>query len=199
MPKSSLCRSTDVSLWASSGHGRLERGVELDEEAIREFLVAEYPRLVGAVALVSGSRPAAEDAVQEALARAWERGERGERIESPRAWVMTVALNLVRSGLRRRRAERQARTRLGEGRSTAQPSTTEDRVDISRALSALPRRQREATVLRYYLDLHVAEIAAILRINQGTVKTTLFRARRALAKALGEPSEAQEVSDSAGL
>ena len=112
---------------------------------------------------------------------------------------MTVALNLVRSGLRRRRVERQARTRLGEGRGTTRPSTTEDRVDISRALSALPRRQREATVLRYYLDLRVAEIAAILRINQGTVKTTLFRARRALAKALGEPSEAREVNDSAGL
>ena len=59
----------------------------LDEGTIREFLVATYPRLVAAVALISGSRAAAEDAVQEALARAWERSERGEQIESLPAWV----------------------------------------------------------------------------------------------------------------
>src|SRR5206468_1238956 len=147
LSKSSLCRSTDGSLWSSSCCGRVERGGELDEETIREFLATEYPRLVGAIALVSGSRPAAEDAVQEALARAWERSERGERIESLRAWVMTVALNLVRSGFRRRRAERQANSRLAEGRGAAGPSTAEDRIDVSRALSGLPRRQREATFL----------------------------------------------------
>jgi endonuclease YncB( thermonuclease family) len=47
--------------------------VALDDETIREFLETTYPRLVAAVALVAGSRDAAEDAVQEALARAWER------------------------------------------------------------------------------------------------------------------------------
>lgn len=48
-----------------------------DEIAIREFLYTGYPRLVAAAALASGSRPAAEDAVQEALLRAWERSEKG--------------------------------------------------------------------------------------------------------------------------
>ena len=51
---------------------------------------------MAAVSLACGSRAAAEDAVQEALARAWERSERGEHIESLRAWVMKVAINLVR-------------------------------------------------------------------------------------------------------
>jgi len=151
---------------------------------------------VAAVALVSRSRPGAEDAVQEALARAWERTDRGERIESLRAWVVTVALNVVRSGFRRRRAERRATSRF-TGASSG-PAATGDRVDIARALAALPRRQREATVLRHYLDLDVGEIATILHVEQGTVKTTLFRARRALSKSLGERADAKEANDLAG-
>ena len=72
-------------------------GGELDETTIRAFLDEEYPRVVAAVAMVSDSRPAAEDAVCEALARAWERSERGERVESLGAWVTTVAMNLSRT------------------------------------------------------------------------------------------------------
>lgn len=84
---------------APSVYRRAGRGSELlDEGTIREFLRTTYPRLVAAVGLISGSRPAAEDAVQEALARAWERSERGEHIESLQAWVTTVAMNLARSG-----------------------------------------------------------------------------------------------------
>ncbi|HKN79817.1 MAG TPA: sigma factor [Actinomycetota bacterium] len=50
--------------------------------------------MVAAVALTSGSRPAAEDAVQEALLRAWERSEKGEEIDSLQAWVTTVTQTL---------------------------------------------------------------------------------------------------------
>jgi RNA polymerase sigma factor (sigma-70 family) len=67
-------------------------------------------------------------------------------------------------------------------------------MDITRALAALPRRQREATVLRYYLGLNVAEVASALGIHEGTAKTTLFRARRALSRALGE-SDLEEAND----
>ncbi len=63
---------------------------------------------------------------------------------------------------------------------------------------ALPRGQREATVLRYYLDLDVAEVAMALRVGEGTAKTTLHRARRALATALGEET-LEEANDVAGI
>lgn len=165
------------------------KGAELvDEIAIREFLHGAYPRLVAGVALVAGSRPAAEDAVQEALARAWERSERGEEIESLTAWVTAVSLNLARSRLRRVVAERRARERMGSRAGTAVmgPLEAGERIDVLRALAALPRRQREATVLRYYLGLNVAEVASALGVHEGTAKTTLFRARQALAAALGE-------------
>jgi RNA polymerase sigma-70 factor (ECF subfamily) len=170
---------------------------ELDEETIREFLAAEYPRLVGAVALVCGSRAVAEDAVEEALARAWERSERGERIENLPAWVAKVALNDVRSGFRRLLVERRVRARLVEADPTPRVAQTDEAIDLSRALERLPQRQREATVLRYYLDMDVRQVAAALGIKEGTAKTTLHRARSALATALGE-SVVDEVTDRAG-
>ncbi len=151
-----------------------------------------YPRLVAAVTLVSGSRPAAEDAVQEALVRAWERSERGERIESLHGWVATVALNLARSGLRRAIAERRARARL-ELAPVRDPAATE-RIDVERALARLPRRQRETVVLRYYLGMDTKEVAEVLRVHEGTVKSTLFKARTALGAALGL-SASEEAED----
>jgi RNA polymerase sigma-70 factor (ECF subfamily) len=167
--------------------------VRVDEIALGEFLHTRYPRLVAAIALASGSRPAAEDAVQEALLRAWERSERGEEVDSMDAWVTTVALNLARSRLRRLRTERAGRRRLSDVGLVEDPAGDAQRsVDVGRALAALPRRQREAVVLRYYLQLDTREAARALRVSEGTVKSTLSRARATLAHALGadEPEEA---------
>jgi RNA polymerase sigma-70 factor (ECF subfamily) len=166
--------------------------MRVDEVAIREFLHTSYPRLVAAVALTSGSRPAAEDAVQEALLRAWERSEKGDEIDSLEGWVTTVALNLARSGLRRMRSERRARARLRT--STVGEPPNADRIDVDRAVSTLPRRQREVAVLRYYLQLDTREVATVLGLNEGTIKSTLFRARVALAEALGI-DDSEEAND----
>jgi len=180
--------STRGTLSASSH--RTREGIELlDEVTVREFLATTYPRLVAGVALITGSRAAAEDAVQEALARAWERSERGEQIENLAAWVTRVAMNLSRSRLRRMRVEAKHRVDVAPGPVGDGGSSSDARIDIRRALADLPRRQRETTVLRYYLGLDVGEIAAALGVNEGSVKTSLFRARQALATALGEPAE----------
>jgi RNA polymerase sigma-70 factor, ECF subfamily len=117
----------------------------------------------------------------------------GETINSLPAWVTRAAVNLARSRLRRIRAEGRARERT----PTKGPPVTEDvRLDVERALGMLPRRQREVTVLRYYLGYDVAETAATLGVSEGTVKTSLFRARKALAAALGEPDD-EETNDHA--
>jgi RNA polymerase sigma-70 factor (ECF subfamily) len=168
--------------------------VALDDGTIREFLETSYPRLVAAVALVAGSRDAAEDAVQEALARAWERAGT-EQIRSLPAWVTKVSLNLSRSRWRRLRAEAKATERLG---AVSDHIQADPRPDVEQALARLSRRQREVTVLRYYLAMDVSEIAGVLGITEGTVKTQLFRARRALAELLGN-GEQEEVDDPAGL
>lgn len=150
---------------------------------------------MAAVSLVAGSRDAAEDAVQEALVRAWERSPDIDIMSLP-AWVTRVSLNLAKSRLRRVRAESRARARLGP--ATERPEPGAANTDVERALRSLSRRQREVVVLRYYLGMDVAEIADVLAVSEGTIKTLLFRARRALAELLRDGEE-QEVEDHARL
>ena len=163
----------------------------LDDLEIRAFLASDYPRLVAGLAVVLGGRAAAEDAVQEALARAWERSMRGEHIDSLRNWVAVVAMNLLRSRLRRLAAEHRARERLAVREQARQPSpaplpgSVDEGLDLGRALRTLPRRQREALVLHYFGGLPLAEIARALHTRQGAVQQLLHRGRRSLATALG--------------
>jgi RNA polymerase sigma factor (sigma-70 family) len=128
------------------------------------------------------------------VARAWERSERGDRIESLPAWVTRAAVNLSRSRWRRMRVESRAREELAPS-EVAGSTRSDARIDVRRALLTLPRRQREATVLRYYLGLDVREVAEALGVTEGTAKTTLFRARQALAAALGDPEEANDHAE----
>lgn len=165
----------------------------MDDGTIRAFLRDDYARVVAAVMLVSGSHAAAEDAVQEALVRAWTRSERGEAIESLPAWVVTVSLNLSRSGIRRSIAERKARQRVGD-QVTGGGEPSSDPTDVRRALAILPRRQREVAVLRYLLDLDTRETASVLGISEGAVKSTLAKARGALAAAMAD-DDREEVND----
>jgi RNA polymerase sigma factor (sigma-70 family) len=164
------------------------------DREIQEFVDHEYGQVVATVQLVCASAAAAEDAVQEALARAWEQYLRGNEIDRLGAWVTTVSLNLVRSQLRRRRVERSARARLvGARQTTDEPGMSAVAHAVREALADLPRRQREVTVLRYYAGLDVAEIADVLGISDGTVKAMLFRARRSLAVVLDDdPDEWEE-------
>jgi RNA polymerase sigma factor (sigma-70 family) len=62
----------------------------------------------------------------------------------------------------------------------------EDRRELLEALSRLPRRQREAVVLRYYIDLPDEEIARTMGIRASTVRSTMARALDALAREMGE-------------
>jgi RNA polymerase sigma-70 factor, ECF subfamily len=151
-------------------------GEQLTSDDLQSFYDAHYGRLLGVVTLVTGSRAAAEDVVHEALARAWERGDRIQRLDR---WVLTVALNLARNRWRKIRRE------VG-GRAVDHPAPADDGepVDLDRALRALPGRQREVVVLHYLLDLPVAEVATLLGLSPGGVKHALFRARRSLAGAL---------------
>ena len=163
----------------------------VSEAAIRSFVESDYPRVVTGLTLMTGSRALAEDAVNEAMARAWERLDRGRSIDSVPAWITTVSMNLTRSGLRRARVERRAKTYL-EASTAVQAETNADRIDVERALSTLPRRQREATILRYYLDLRVEDVARAMGISEGTAKSTLAKARAKLAEQLDVPEEAEE-------
>jgi RNA polymerase sigma factor (sigma-70 family) len=73
-----------------------------------------------------------------------------------------------------------------DGTSPDAASAADDRGEMAAALRRLPHRQCEVLVLRYYLDLDIAEIAGTLRISPSAVRATTTRGLAALARALGE-------------
>jgi RNA polymerase sigma-70 factor (ECF subfamily) len=148
----------------------------MDPRDVERFIAEDYARVVRAVTLITGSRWDAEDAVQDALAKAW---NRRDLIVSLPAWITVVSSNGARSGFRRRRvAERVTQQSL---QREPDVQDTELRMDVERALSSLSVRQRQVVVLHYVLGLRVGEMAPVLGIAEGTVKTLLHRARAALA------------------
>jgi RNA polymerase sigma factor (sigma-70 family) len=159
--------------------------VEEDKDQLVRFVEADYGSLVAALGLVCGDRAAAEDAVQEALARAMIALRKGATIDSLSAWVRLVALNLLRNRWRSLARERQARRRMENDPSTSVFDGIEDALDLQTAIAALSRRQREAVALYYRLGLSVTETAQTMKVSDGTVKTLLSRARTSLAAALG--------------
>jgi RNA polymerase sigma factor (sigma-70 family) len=177
----------------------------LDEYELRAFFNDGYDRLVGRL---DGwyCQPWAEDLVQEALLRAWERARCGEVVICLHAWVTTVATNLARSQLRRQQAERRAMARLlGAwpewlvGQAGAAADLVDDHVDELRELLAgLPRRQREVLVLHYVADLDVTSIAKLLGISVGTVKSSLSRGRQAIVRTVRTPVSATTAKEEEG-
>ncbi len=130
-----------------------------------------------------GDRADAEDAAQEACARACMRWNRLGRGESAAPWVVRVATNLAIDQYRRRR---RVAAHTGSDPDVAVSPTDARRVDLHRALAQLTRRQRDVVVLRYVVDLSEAQTALALGCAPGTVKSHATRGLAALRSALGE-------------
>jgi RNA polymerase sigma-70 factor, ECF subfamily len=145
------------------------------------FVRAYHQHAVRAVTVACGSPAVAEEAVQEALAKAWARRSRHPRPDSMLAWVIAVAINETRSRGRRAVREARAYSRVARPPDAVE---TQEQVDLRRALDALPLRQRQCVVLHYLLGYDIASISAALGVSSGTVKSALHRARAALASAL---------------
>jgi RNA polymerase sigma-70 factor, ECF subfamily len=162
------------------------------EDDFDAFYLRSYGRLVAELDGVVGL-PDAEDAVQEAFARASVRWERIRDYDHPDAWVRRVAFNLAVSSLRTARRKLVAYRRVEPPQPAPPPS--EEAVMLGQALRRLSRRHREVLVLHYLADLPVEEIASVLKIPAGTVKGRLFRARAALERELGEarPTEVRHA------
>ena len=131
---------------------------------------------------ILGNRAEAEDCSQEALARALVRWRRMH--DYAPAWVARVSVNLALD--RTRSARRAGRLAPPAPRATADGyDLAVRRRDLAVALSALPRRQREAVVLRYLADLPEAETAGAMGCTVGTVKSTVARGLDRLRVELG--------------
>jgi RNA polymerase sigma-70 factor (sigma-E family) len=160
------------------------------EGAFREFVAARASALLRTAYLLTGDRGLAEDAVQVALTRlclAWPRIRHSEAIE---AYVRRILVREVLSWRRRRRVSEvlvSAPPELATGDST---STLETRDELLRALQALPPRQRAVLVLRYFDDAQETQIAELLGISTGSVKTHASRGLAALRQLLEQPTNA---------
>lgn len=159
------------------------------------FCESEYPKLVGLLGLWCGDRQVAEELAQETLARVWQRWPRVKTLDNPHAWTQRVALNLARSHVRRRFAEKRARDRSLDPRPERnEPSDIATSTSLKAAISSLSKRKRSALILHYYLDLPFKDVAEIMEIPESTAKSLGRRAVQDLRKVLAEP-ESREVWD----
>lgn len=149
----------------------------------RETFEAAFPELFEQARRLAARLLGAEDMAAEAMARAWLRWRRLEDASYRDAWVLRVATNLCLDSLRRRRTP------------VAAPPASDGaeqqvlRLALAAALGKLPRRQREAVVLRHLADLPESDVAAALGISPGTVGAHVHRGLAALRQRLGDDFE----------
>lgn len=143
------------------------------------FYEQQFAPTFRAAYAASGDRELAADATQEAFKRALVHWRRVRNHPSPEGWVMTTALNVIKKELR-------SQNRLPRSAAPSPQAHSEhtDRVGVAQALSELPSRQQQATVLYYIGDLPIALIAESMSISEGAVKAHLAQARATLQKAL---------------
>jgi RNA polymerase sigma-70 factor (ECF subfamily) len=156
------------------------------DEAIAELYHGCYRRLVAQVYAFTIDLAEAQDVVQEAFARALARPRGLADVDNPEAWLRTVAINVVRRRWRRRQLLDTILLRDRPVARLVEPAPGPERADLRRALTELPTGYREVLVLHYFADLPVDEIAGLLGVPVGTVKSRLHRGRTALAAQLGD-------------
>jgi RNA polymerase sigma-70 factor (sigma-E family) len=147
--------------------------------------------LVRLALLLVGDQPTAEDVVQDVFTRLQARdGRLAGRDDGGLAYARAAVVNGCRSVLRHRVTMHRASAALPppavQDSAEGQALLAEDRRRVLAALSKLPPRRREVLVLRYYLGLSEAEIAATLGISAGAVKSSAARGLAALGRQIGE-------------
>ncbi|MDX6357292.1 MAG: hypothetical protein QOH37_346 [Nocardioidaceae bacterium] len=157
-------------------------------EPFEAFYRREYPRLLVLARALSGSA-AAEDIAQESMLVAYRRWSQIAVLDSPAGYVRGICLHKGRSTTRRLLAEGRAVQRYAVRPVARLDDLDPDTERYWAEVRRLPRRQAQATVLYYALDLPVAEIATTLGCAEGSVKTHLSRARAALAARLADTEE----------
>ena len=165
--------------------GTVRSAQEGDREAFEQLVAGRIDRMYATATLMLHDRTLAEDAVQEALIRAW-RSLRGLRDEGRfDAWLRQVlvraCIDTARSA-RHQRQEHELPMTLAGGDEFE--TAVADRDLVARAFAQLSVDHRAAFVLRHYLGHSVPDVADALRIPLGTAKSRLHYAERAMAQAM---------------
>lgn len=163
-------------------------GLDHDFDA---FYAGTHRRIISQIYAMTGSLHEAEDCVQEAYARAWQRwATLSTEAGGPEAWVRTVAARLAVSSWRKavNRLKAHRREQLG----AEVPGMNPDHIAVIAALRKISAEQRMAIVLHHYAGLSIEEIATETGATASTVKSRLARGRRALAPHLTEFADSLE-------
>lgn len=147
------------------------------DQRFEELYEREYELVFRATYLMCADRKLAEDSTQEAFARCLERWGRLKDQPWVAGWVARTALNHARRSLRRRAEPSPIQSSDHDAETT---------MDIWLGIRSLPRRQQEAVVLHYAIDLPLVVVARLMGCSEGTVKSHLSRARDALRRRLEE-------------
>lgn len=150
------------------------RRADNDRSEVEQLFREEYGRIVIVLSAQLRDRGAAEECTQDAFVEVVRRWSKLKTYDDPKAWVWLVAL-------RRGAKWNQRRGRAPVAVSPAVPAPELDLlIDLHDAIRRLPSRQREVVTLHYFADLSIPVIASQLGISEGTVKSQLHDARRAL-------------------
>jgi RNA polymerase sigma-70 factor (sigma-E family) len=163
---------------------------EHDDRDFESWLVAREPALQRTAHLLTGDVHSAQDLVQSTLARLYLRWERVRAADNVDAYVRKALVNEFRTAWRRplRRAERIVEL-VPDGPAPPSPEYDGSREVVWRFVCSLPPKQRAVVVLRFYEQLTEAEIADLMGISVGTVKSQSSRALAALRAALPDHPE----------
>jgi RNA polymerase sigma-70 factor (sigma-E family) len=167
---------------------RADPGPRGGDAAVTALYRVHAVGLIRLAVVMLGDRHAAEDIVQDAFCGLFRRWQDLEDPAKALGYVRAATLNGCRSALRTRiRSERRLLLPAVAPESAESAALVgEEHREVLAALRKLPDRQREALVLKFYLDLTQPQIAALMGISQGTVKSTTSRALAALGRQLRE-------------
>ena len=160
------------------------QGPELED--FERYVARRHTALLRTAYLLTGDRHTAEDLLQTALARAWLAWPRIREPAGADTYVRRILVNTQRSIWRRRRVHELLVGSVPERESWIGATSDLHQV-LWAALADLPRQQRATLVLRYYEDLSNSEIAEVLGVSAGTVKSNASRALAALRQRAGAP------------
>lgn len=172
-----------VTAWPGSGLAAMD---ELTTK-LTHLYQEHYRQLLRIATLLVDDRAAAEDIVQDAFVRVFDSRARLRDSDKALAFLRQAVLNRARSTLRRRLVAKKYQSRLAT--SDTYPDDTNrgmDRAVLAGALARLPRRQREAVVLRYYADFSELRTAELMGCSQGAVKSYCSRGVARLSELLQE-------------
>jgi RNA polymerase sigma-70 factor (ECF subfamily) len=152
------------------------------DEALERLLDRHEQQIYRMALLILRDAGLAEEATQEAFLKARRAFPRFDGRASVSTWLYTIARNTCLSALRR--ASRRRVTSLEDILEPAAPETPAADTELLRCVARLPESDRQVITLFYWEDRSVRDVARTLDLPEGTVKSQLHRARRALARML---------------